>query len=202
MQRVAALALAAVVTLSGFAFASPASAKDRGEAEASSREKTSSRKDVVDKLAKAGQFDTLITAVTAAGLGETLATTDNITVFAPTDAAFAKIPSDTLNAILADQKMLTDILTYHVVPKRLSQRKLSNSGTVSTLNGAAIAVTGVAEDLVLNGNVNVILGDIKASNGIIHAIDNVLIPRRRPLPPWHRKTSWTRRLPPVRSRRW
>jgi transforming growth factor-beta-induced protein len=182
MRRAAALALAGVVTLSGFAFASPASAKDRSEAEFSSRERNSSRKNVVDKLAKAGQFNTLIAAVTAAGLGETLATTDNITVFAPTDAAFAKVPAETLNAILADKKMLTDILTYHVAPRRLSEKRLANAGSVTTLNGADIAVTGEPEDLVLNGNVNVILGDIKASNGTIHAIDSVLIPPAPPAP--------------------
>jgi transforming growth factor-beta-induced protein len=178
-KSIGALVVAGVVTLSGFAFSSPASAGDRSTSEESSQ-RSSSRKNVVEKLAKAGQFNTLITAVKAAGLAETLATTDNITVFAPTDAAFAKIPEADLNAILADKQKLTDILTYHVAPKRLSERRLAAAGSATTLFGSDIAVTGEAEDLVLNGDVNVILGDIKASNGIIHAIDSVLTPAPKP----------------------
>jgi transforming growth factor-beta-induced protein len=179
-KRFGALVVAGVVTLSGFAFSSPASARDSSKSEESSSQRKSSRKNVVEKLAKTGQFNTLITAVKAAGLAETLATTDNITVFAPTDAAFAKIPEADLNAILADKQKLTDILTYHVAPMRLSERKLAATGSATTLFGSDIAVTGEAEDLVLNGDVNVILGDIKASNGIIHAIDTVLTPAPKP----------------------
>ena len=169
-KRLGALLVAGVVTLSGFAFSSPANAA------------SNARKNVVEKLAKTGQFNTLIAAVTAADLGDALATTDGITVFAPTDAAFAKIPADTLKAVLADKAALTNILTYHVVPMRLSERRLARMGSVTTLQGTDVAVTGDVEELVLNGDVNVVLGDIKASNGTIHAIDSVLMPAEKPMP--------------------
>jgi transforming growth factor-beta-induced protein len=164
----------------------PAEPKDSDvsseSAEAKSEEAAPSgaAKNVVQKLAKAGNFTTLIAAVQAAGLADTLANTQNITVFAPTDAAFAKIPAAQLQAIIADKAKLTDILTYHVSPRPLREAGLARRGKAPTLFGADIAVTGTPEDLVLNGNVNITLGDIRANNGVIHAIDTVLTPPAKP----------------------
>lgn len=170
-RRFIAAAVASMVSVStalipGVAFA------DDEEAD----QKAPSSKNIVQKLAKAGNYTTLIAAVQAAGLAETLANTPNITVFAPTDAAFAKIPAADLQAILADKTKLTDILTYHVSPAKIREAGLARRGKAPTLFGADIVVTGTREDLVLNGNVNLVLGDIKASNGIIHSIDTVLTP--------------------------
>ncbi len=174
-RRFVAATIASMVSVStallpGVAFA------DDDEAD----QKAPSSKNVVQKLAKAGNYTTLIAAVQAAGLVDALATTPNITVFAPTDAAFAKIPAADLQAILADKAKLTDILTYHVAPAKIREAGLARRGKAPTLFGADIAVTGTPEDLVLNGNVNVILGDIKAANGIIHSIDTVLTPPAKP----------------------
>lgn len=137
-------------------------------------------KNVVQKLIKAGQYSTLVSAVTQAGLADTLATTQGITVFAPTDAAFAKIAPADLNALIADKEKLKSVLTYHVSPRRLRESQLAQRGTAPTLFGANIAVTGTVEDLILNGNVSLTLGDISASNGIIHSIDTVLTPPAAP----------------------
>jgi transforming growth factor-beta-induced protein len=188
-HRITAVAIGSVFGLAGALVPGLAQADDETASVQVQIESTQSEspevatpagKNIVAKLAKAGNFTTLITAVQAAGLADTLATTNNITVFAPTDAAFAKIPADTLKAIVNDKALLTDILTYHVSPNRLRESSLARRGSAKTLYGADIAVTGMPEDLVLNGNVNITLGDIRATNGIIHAIDTVLTPPAKP----------------------
>jgi transforming growth factor-beta-induced protein len=178
-RRFVAVAVSSFVAFGSLLGASGASAQD--DPDGPDQAQNSSTKTVVQKLAKAGNYTTLITAVKAAGLVDALSNTQGITVFAPTDAAFAKIPAADLQAIIADKAKLTDILTYHVSPKRLGERGLARRGKAPTLNGADITVTGTPEDLVLNGNVNVILGDIKASNGVIHSIDSVLLPPAKPV---------------------
>jgi transforming growth factor-beta-induced protein len=182
-HRFTAVAIASAIGFAGVLVPGLAQANSDvsvAQAESSDARETPAGKNVVAKLAKAGNFTTLIAAVQAAGLADTLATTNNITVFAPTDAAFAKIPAETLNKIIADKALLTNILTYHVSPNRLREGSLARRGSAPTLFGADIAVTGAPEDLVLNGNVNVTLGDIRATNGIIHAIDTVLTPPAKP----------------------
>ncbi len=175
-RRFAAVAVSSLVAFGSLLSANGASAQDDPDGPDQSSTKT-----VVQKLAKAGNYTTLITAVKAAGLVDALSNTQGITVFAPTDAAFAKIPAADLQAIIADKTKLTEILTYHVSPKRLGEKGLARRGKAPTLNGADIMVTGTPEDLVLNGNVNVVLGDIKASNGLIHSIDSVLLPPAKPV---------------------
>lgn len=135
-------------------------------------------KDIVDTAVAAGSFKTLATALTAAGLIETLKGAGPFTVFAPTDAAFAKIPKADLEAILADKKKLTEILTYHVVAGKLpASTVVALDGTkVTTVNGATVAVKVLGGKVTLNGTVNVTATDIEASNGIIHVIDSVLLP--------------------------
>lgn len=134
----------------------------------------SHEQDIVDTAVAAGSFKTLVTAVEAAGLVETLKGQGPFTVFAPTDEAFAKIPQDQLDALLADQEKLTAVLTYHVVPGKAVAAEVK-SGPLETVQGQALQVevsaTGVRVD-----NAQVIQADVMASNGVIHAIDTVLMP--------------------------
>jgi len=140
-------------------------------------------KDVVDTAVAAGDFTTLATALTAAGLVDTLKGEGPFTVFAPTDEAFAALPTGTLDALLADPTGdLTSILTYHVVPgKVMAADVLTLDGQkVATVNGAEITVNVEGSMVSLTdakGNtVNVTQTDIEASNGVIHVIDAVLMP--------------------------
>ena len=118
---------------------------------------------------------TLVTAVTAAGLGDTLNTTEDITVFAPADGAFAAMDKATLDAALADPKgLLTTVLTYHVVPGRLTPETLA--GTHPTLQGADLTVAGSGEDFTVNGTAKVVCGNVQTANATVYIIDGVLLP--------------------------
>jgi uncharacterized surface protein with fasciclin (FAS1) repeats len=119
-------------------------------------------------------LSTLVTAVTKAGLGDTLNSTKNITVFAPDNDAFAKIPADTLNAVLADKAQLTKILTYHVVPGTLTPDQLA--GTHKTLEGADLTITGSGTDFKVN-NASIVCGDVPTANATVYIIDGVLMPQ-------------------------
>jgi uncharacterized surface protein with fasciclin (FAS1) repeats len=118
-------------------------------------------------------LSTLVSAVKAAGLVDTLNSAQNITVFAPTNDAFAKIPSATLNGILADKTKLTSILTYHVVAGRLSPDQLA--GTHKTLEGSDLTVTGSGQSFMVNG-ANVVCGNVQTANATVYIIDGVLTP--------------------------
>ena len=129
----------------------------------------------IAQIAVDAGFETLVTAVTAAGLAESLSdcTADPITVFAPTDEAFAALPAETLAAALADPEgLLTTVLTYHVVPGLVGAAEVTSSTSLDTAQGEAISVEGA----VLNGSVNIISTDNWACNGVVHAIDAVLLP--------------------------
>ena len=130
--------------------------------------------DVVDVAAKAGNFNTLVTAVKAAGLVDTLKGPGPFTVFAPTDAAFAKVPKATLDALLADKAALTKVLTYHVVPAKVIAADVK-AGKVKTVQGQELTVT--TQGGVMVDNAKVVATDVAASNGVIHAIDTVLMPK-------------------------
>ena len=138
--------------------------------------------DIVDTAVAAGDFKTLATALTAAGLVETLKGTGPFTVFAPTDAAFAKLPKATLDKVLADKAMLTKILTYHVVSGEVTADQVvgMNGTKVKTVEGGSFTVNvkdGTVSLLDAAGNtVKVTKTDIMASNGVIHVIDAVLMP--------------------------
>ncbi len=121
-------------------------------------------------------FSTLVAAVQAAGLVETLSGEGPFTVFAPTNAAFEKLGADTISAVLADTELLTAILTYHVVPGSLTSANVAAATSLTTVQGAEIAVTRSDGQLFLNENVAFVATDIEASNGIIHVIDTVLLP--------------------------
>jgi transforming growth factor-beta-induced protein len=140
-------------------------------------------KDVVDTAIGAGSFKTLVAAVQAAGLEQTLRTTQNITVFAPTDAAFAKLGDDTIKGLLADKAALTKILTYHVAGSVITAADIvkATKGKFTTLQGQDVSYEVVGGSVILNGNVKVVATDVRASNGIIHVIDTVLIPAAPPV---------------------
>jgi len=137
-------------------------------------DKSASRADIVDTAIGAGQFNTLAKALTAAGLVDTLKGTGPFTVFAPTDAAFAKIPADKLNALLADKAALTKVLTYHVVPGRILAKDVK-SGEVRTAQGQPITIKAGKSGVMVN-DAKVVKTDVVASNGVIHVIDTVILP--------------------------
>ena len=130
--------------------------------------------DIVDVAAKAGNFNTLVTAVKAAGLVDTLKGPGPFTVFAPTDAAFAKVPKAKLDALLADKAALTKVLTYHVVSGKVMAADVK-AGKVKTVEGQELTVT--TKGGVMVDNAKVVATDVAASNGVIHAIDTVLMPK-------------------------
>ena len=131
--------------------------------------------DIVDTAKAAGSFNTLVTAVQAAGLESTLKGPGPLTVFAPTDAAFAKIPKAKLDALLKDKAALTKVLTYHVVPGKVMAADVK-SGDVKTVEGASLKVA-VKGDKVMVDKAHVTKTDIAADNGVIHVIDTVLMPK-------------------------
>ncbi len=131
--------------------------------------------DIVATADAAGTFTTLLAAATAAGLVETLQGEGPLTVFAPTDEAFAALPEGTVEGLLADIPALTAILTYHVVPGAVMSGDLSDGMTATTVNGADITVTIDGSTVMIN-DATVIAADIEASNGVIHVIDSVILP--------------------------
>jgi uncharacterized surface protein with fasciclin (FAS1) repeats len=128
--------------------------------------KAASTPDIVDTAVSAGSFDTLVTAVQAAGLVDTLKSDGPFTVFAPTDEAFAKLPAGTLESLLADREKLAAVLKYHVVLGKLDAQAVTSKTTLETAEGSALPV----------GDIKIVDTDIMTSNGIIHVIDEVLIP--------------------------
>lgn len=129
---------------------------------------------IVDIAAGDDRFETLVAAVTAAGLVDTLSGEGPFTVFAPTDAAFAELPDGTVEALLNDIPTLTAILTYHVVPGAVMSGDLSDGMMPATVNGQTVTI-GVGDGVTVDG-ANVIIADIEASNGVIHVIDSVIMP--------------------------
>ena len=131
-------------------------------------------KDIVDTAVAAGDFKTLAVALERAGLVDTLKGKGPFTVFAPTDAAFAKVPKKDLDALLADKAKLAAVLTYHVVPGSVMAKDVK-AGKVKTVQGSDLTVStsgGVKVD-----GANVTKADIVADNGVIHVIDNVVLPK-------------------------
>ena len=134
-------------------------------------------KDIVQTAVDAGSFNTLVAAVKAAGLVETLKGKGPLTVFAPTDAAFAKLPAGTVEALLADPQKLASILTFHVVPGKVMAADIvkANGAKPATANGQSLDIV-VRDGKVLVNGANVVTADVVASNGVIHVIDTVLLP--------------------------
>lgn len=133
--------------------------------------------DIVDTAVAAGSFETLVAAVQAAGLEETLRGEGPFTVFAPTDEAFAALPEGTVESLLEEENrdQLVSILTYHVIPGAVMSSDIAGETlSVDTVEGSALAID--ATDGVRVGEAMVVTADIEASNGVIHVIDTVLIP--------------------------
>jgi uncharacterized surface protein with fasciclin (FAS1) repeats len=131
-------------------------------------------KDIIDTAVGAGQFTTLATALKAAGLIDTLKGKGPFTVFAPTDAAFAKVPKADLEALLKDKAKLTAVLTYHVVPGKVMAKDVK-AGKVKTVQGSELTL-GTTGGVTVDG-AKVTQADIVASNGVIHVIDSVVLPK-------------------------
>jgi len=133
------------------------------------------KKDIVDTAVAAGSFNTLVTAVQAAGLVETLKGEGPFTVFAPTDEAFAAIPRADLEALLADKEKLTAVLTYHVVPGKVMAADVVGLNSATTVQGSDIDIEAGNGGVKVDG-ANVVTTDIETSNGVIHVIDAVIMP--------------------------
>ena len=120
-------------------------------------------------------LSTLVTAVKQAGLVDSLNSADGITVFAPTNDAFSKIPAADLKKVLADKKTLTSILTYHVVSGKLTPADLA--GAHKTLQGGELTVSGSGEDFKVDGSASVVCGNVQTANANVYIIDSVLMPK-------------------------
>ncbi|MCD1294097.1 hypothetical protein CUJ83_03695 [Methanocella sp. CWC-04] len=132
-------------------------------------------KNIVQVAQDSGQFNTLITAVKAADLQDTLSGKGPFTVFAPTDAAFDKLPAGTVQSLVNDKPKLKNILTYHVVPGKLTAADIKNMKTLKTVQGQELKVTVIGDKVMVDG-ATVTNADIMTNNGVIHVIDKVMMP--------------------------
>ena len=134
------------------------------------------QKNIVEIAVAAGSFKTLVAAVTAAGLAETLSGPGPFTVFAPTDDAFAKLPAGTLEALLKDKQKLTAVLTYHVLPSKVMAADVVKLSSAKTVEGRNVTIDAKNGNGVKVNGAKVVSADVAASNGVIHIIDEVLLP--------------------------
>jgi uncharacterized surface protein with fasciclin (FAS1) repeats len=169
LRRITALAATTAVGVA--AVGSTASARPPADAARSSQQKN-----IVQTAVAAGQFKTLASLLKQAGLAGTLQAKGPYTVFAPTDAAFAKVPEATLKALGKDKAKLRSVLLYHVAKGKLNAAKVVKRTSVKTLNGKSVRIR-VKDGKVTVGGARVTKADVKASNGVIHVINKVLIPR-------------------------
>ncbi len=168
-----------VVATIAVASVSFAQKKDTKAPEAAKEAPAAAPKDIVDTAVAAGSFNTLATALKEAGLIETLKGKGPFTVFAPTDEAFAKIAKKDLDALLKDKKKLTAVLTYHVVSGSVMAAdvmKMKDGSKVKTVEGREFTL-GLKDGKVTVDGANVVKTDIAASNGVIHVIDTVIMPK-------------------------
>ena len=135
------------------------------------------KSDIVDTAVSNGNFTTLAAALQAGGLVDTLKSEGPYTVFAPTDEAFAKLPDGTVEMLLLPENkdQLVAILTYHVVPGKVSAAEVVNLDSAATANGSNVAIS-VREEAVYINDSRVVMADIEASNGVIHVVDTVILP--------------------------
>ena len=131
--------------------------------------------DIVDTAVSAGDFNTLVAAVKAAGLVDTLKGAGPFTVFAPTDEAFAKLPAGTVDALLKDPEKLKKILLYHVVSGKVMAADVSKMKTATTVEGGSVKIHAMGGKVMIN-NAKVSKADTECDNGVIHVIDTVLMP--------------------------
>jgi transforming growth factor-beta-induced protein len=135
-------------------------------------------KNIMSLVSESDNFSTLEAAIRAADLADTLSGTGPFTVLAPTNDAFGKIPKETLDKLLlpVNKDVLKKVLTYHVIGARADSAAIAKLTSVKTVEGSEIAIKTADSKIVLNGNVTVVTADIIATNGIVHAIDSVLVP--------------------------
>jgi len=166
MKKPVAALIVVVLAVAGIAgIASASSAKQTGMSD----------KNIVQTAVAAGQFKTLVSLVKQAGLAGALSAPGPLTVFAPTDAAFAKVPKATLAALGKDKALLKSVLLYHVAKGKLTAAKVVKLKSVKTLQGGVLAIR-VTGGKVFVGKAQVVTADVMASNGVIHVINSVLIP--------------------------
>ena len=134
------------------------------------------KKSIVETAVGAGKFNTLVTAVKAADLVETLSGPGPFTVFAPTDDAFAALPAGTVESLLQNKEKLQAVLTYHVVAGKVMASDVVNLKSAKTVNGQDVTIM-VKDGTVMVDNAKVVMTDIECSNGVIHVIDAVILPR-------------------------
>ncbi|KPJ81878.1 MAG: hypothetical protein AMS17_19270 [Spirochaetes bacterium DG_61] len=142
---------------------------------AGSRSEKKAPGDIVDIAVEDGRFTTLVSALEAADLVDTLKGDGPFTVFAPTDDAFAELPEGTIEALLMDIPQLTDILLYHVTPGKVMSSEVVNLSSADTVSGNPVSIR-VDGDKVMINDAQVVIADIEASNGVIHVIDRVILP--------------------------
>jgi len=170
-------AIVAIVTaMAGSALAASCRKTVHAKPVSAKADSAASSADIVDTAVKAGSFKTLATALTAAGLVDTLKGKGPFTVFAPTDEAFAKLPKGTVEALLQDKDKLTKILTYHVVAGKVLAADVVKLKSATTVNGASVTINASKGGVKVD-NANVTKTDIPCANGVIHVIDTVLIPQ-------------------------
>jgi uncharacterized surface protein with fasciclin (FAS1) repeats len=179
-MRMTAVALASMITLTTTACSSddedglPTTTASQPGVTTPATTAVPARPDIVGTALTAGVFTALAGLVLDAGLLETLRSPGPFTVFAPTDGAFAKVPTETLRAVQADKELLTSVLTYHVVPGALALADLT-PGQLMTVAGVPLEVTREGDQVFVNG-FPVAAGDVTASNGVIHVMGDVLVP--------------------------
>jgi uncharacterized surface protein with fasciclin (FAS1) repeats len=174
MKRFLATTAVAVALTTGLATAASA-APPAGADTSSTTASSTAKPTIVGGAAADPPFSTLVSAVTAAGLVDTLNGKGPFTVFAPTNAAFDKIPADQLQAILADKDKLTKILTYHVLPAKVLSKNLKKKQTVTTVEGSPATITVKKSGATIE-DAKIVKTDVKTSNGVIHVIDTVILP--------------------------
>ena len=142
--------------------------------------KSQPKQNIVETAVAAGSFKTLVAAVQAAGLADTLSAPGPYTVFAPTDEAFAKLPAGTVESLLKpeNREKLRAILTYHVVPGNVMAKDVASLNKAKTVNGQSVKIKVDGANVMVD-NANVVKTDIAASNGVIHVIDTVILPQDR-----------------------
>jgi uncharacterized surface protein with fasciclin (FAS1) repeats len=167
------LAIFGIVAISSFGTVASVSAGNKKDAD---KKVAAKQMDIVETAVAAGNFKTLVAAVQAAGLVETLKGKGPFTVFAPTDEAFAKLPAGTVEALLKDKDKLAAILTYHVVAGKVMAADAIKLSEAKTVNGQSFKIVA-NKDGVMIDNAKVVKTDIVASNGVIHVIDAVILPK-------------------------
>jgi len=131
---------------------------------------------IVETAIASGFFNTLVAAVQAAGLAETLSGPGPFTVFAPSDEVFAKLPEGTVKGLLGDKKKLSSILTYHVVPGIVMAKDIAGMSSAKTVQGGEVSISMAGDSVMINDAI-VVTADIECDNGVIHVIDSVLMPK-------------------------